>query len=227
MALRTGARYWTPPQNVIDAGNAARVVYRNAPFRRDVAAQYKSVRRTQLPLQPGTVALRNEIVRQYNVRQTYMPGRSRTMIDSQKLDMHQAGRAIDFMVDKATGDAIANYLVLNADAIGIQYVVWCGNKWNSGARPGARWDAYGGSSGHYDHPHVELSPDGAAGSTPWFQGRSLPSAQESSRLTASAAEAALLDHGEPDAMVLPIVGTITGVAVAAGAAWYFTKGRMA
>lgn len=149
------------------------------------------------------------------------------MIDSQRLDMHQAGRAIDFMVDKATGDAIANYLVLNADAIGIQYVVWCGNRWSAGARSGAKWDAYSGSSGHYDHPHVELSPEGAAGSTPWFQGRTLPSAQESSRLTASAAEAALLDHGEPDAMVLPVLGAIGGAAALAGATWYFAKGRMA
>ena len=47
---------------------------------------------------------------------------------------HPGGRAIDFMVNRATGDALAECALRNKDELGITYVIWrqrinYGNGW--------------------------------------------------------------------------------------------------
>jgi hypothetical protein len=79
-------------------------------------------------------------------------------------DIHEEGRALDAMIaapntaeGNAAGDALAAFLVENADRLGVQGVVWRRREWYS-SRTGAAWENYAGADGHTSHPHIELSP---------------------------------------------------------------------
>ncbi len=92
--------------------------------------------------------------------------------------VHGVGRALDIMIreidhqaNSAVGDPIANWLVQNASAIGIQFVIWNRIKWN-GSRSGRKDGNYAGPSPHTNHIHTELNLDGARRLTPWFKSRS-------------------------------------------------------
>ncbi|MGB7947305.1 MAG: peptidoglycan-binding protein [Candidatus Binatia bacterium] len=87
--------------------------------------------------------------------------------------VHGVGRALDIMIqpvggraNSASGDPIANWLVRNARAIGVQYIIWNRVRWSGSRTP--RVASYGGPNPHTDHIHVELNLDGARRSTPWF-----------------------------------------------------------
>lgn len=89
--------------------------------------------------------------------------------------VHGVGRALDIMIpkvsgraNKAVGDPIANWLVKNGEALGVQYIIWNRTKWN-GSRSGRKHGSYGGPSPHTDHIHVELNRDGANLKTAWFR----------------------------------------------------------
>jgi hypothetical protein len=73
--------------------------------------------------------------------------------------------------NSAVGDPIANWLVSNAEKIGVQYVIWNRVQW-SGARDGRKDRAYGGPDPHTNHIHAELTRDAAERGTPWFRQRS-------------------------------------------------------
>ncbi len=95
--------------------------------------------------------------------------------NASRTSVHGSGRALDIMIppvrgaaNASVGDPIANWLVQNASAIGVQYIIWNRVKW-SGARRGRKDSAYGGPNPHIDHIHVELNDAGARAATPWFQ----------------------------------------------------------
>lgn len=74
-------------------------------------------------------------------------------------DVHEEGRAADAMVPSlAAGEPIANYVSKNAQALGVQGLIWRRAAWWADGR-GLR--AYGGPSPHTDHVHVEIGPDAA------------------------------------------------------------------
>jgi len=177
-AIRREAWCWIPPDDVIHAADSAPTRYDRAPLAREVPRQYRGATRTQMPLTPGIVTVRNYFKEQFSISQTYMPGRSRPMMDAQRLDMHQAGRACDFINnrDVEKGRLVANALLLVAADIGLQYIVHAGNRWDAGAPPGRRFAGYEGSHMHKDHPHAELNLSGARGETPWFRNHPLASA---------------------------------------------------
>lgn len=92
-----------------------------------------------------------------------------------QLSVHGTGRAIDIMIplaagsaNNAAGDPIANFLVENAEKIGVQFVIWDRNSWGA-SRSLPKLRAYGGPNPHTDHIHVELSPEGARRMTEWFR----------------------------------------------------------
>lgn len=132
--------------------------------------------------------LRDTLVREFNLSQTYMPGRSRPMLDTQKLDLHQAGRALDAMTyrDHAKGSDVANYVVRHAEEIGIQFVVFAGNRWSGGQSADRRWAAYEGSASHNDHPHIELTAQGAGMGGSWWTSRTRPTPAQTERATKGA-----------------------------------------
>jgi Bacterial SH3 domain len=112
--------------------------------------------------------------------------------NTSQLSVHGTGRAIDIMIpmkngdaDNAKGDRIANFLVANAEAIGVQFIIWDKNDWGaSRALPKLR--SYGGPVAHTDHIHVELTPAGARRQTPWFSDNSPPPpASNTATVTAS------------------------------------------
>ena len=91
--------------------------------------------------------------------------------------LHGVGRAIDVYIpadsseynnaDNAKGDIIANWLVENAEHIGVQYIIWDRTQWK-GYASGRKDSCYGGAHDHQDHIHVELNHDGANMRTPYF-----------------------------------------------------------
>ncbi len=91
------------------------------------------------------------------------------------LSVHSIGRAIDLMIptiggdaDNTAGDAVANWLVENAQRIGVQLVIWDRSSWNASRAPGAKLNPYTGPIPHVDHIHMELSLDAANRRTPFF-----------------------------------------------------------
>src|SRR5215207_1240976 len=77
--------------------------------------------------------------------------------------------------NSTVGDPIANWLVVNASAIGVQYLIWNRVRWSGGRRK-EKFARYTGPNPHRDHIHVELTLEGAQRSTPWFAGRAAPAA---------------------------------------------------
>jgi hypothetical protein len=126
---------------------------------------------------PGADQLKNYILSRH-------PGVSRiggyncraNSANRSKTSVHGVGRALDIMIptvsgraNSAVGDPIANWLVQNAEALGVQYIIWNRMKW-SGSKTGRKHGRYGGPSPHINHIHVELNRDGSARMTAWFQG---------------------------------------------------------
>jgi hypothetical protein len=76
---------------------------------------------------------------------------------------HPGGLAVDFMVDRATGDRLADCALTNMDAIGVKYVIWKqrinhGNGWKG------MEDRGGATANHFDHVHISFDR-GAGGGT--------------------------------------------------------------
>lgn len=125
------------------------------------------------PAHPGTNDLRAYLLRRFTrIRNggSYCCRQNSAALGS--LSVHAIGRAMDLMVpmtggdaDNTIGDEVANWLVENANFIGIQRVVWDRAYWN-----GERGFGLLSSSSlpHTDHLHVELSIAGGARQTPFF-----------------------------------------------------------
>ncbi len=82
-----------------------------------------------------------------------------------RTSVHGVGRALDLHIpmvaggeaDNELGDPVGNWLVENAQVLGVQYVIWDGWQWRSNLEPGAKDGPYGGSNPHRDHLHVEVT----------------------------------------------------------------------
>lgn len=81
---------------------------------------------------------------------------------------HAQGRACDLMyapsgtypaaAATARGWEVATWMVANADALGVEYVIWQGRIWLSslGGQGWRPYNGYGPTAGHYDHVHVSV-----------------------------------------------------------------------
>ncbi len=80
--------------------------------------------------------------------------------------VHATGRALDIhiplhrgLADNDKGDPIANYLLANAQQMGIQTIIWDESIWTSSrANLGVRY--YSGTHRHRDHLHIEITTNG-------------------------------------------------------------------
>lgn len=95
--------------------------------------------------------------------------------NTSQMSVHGTGRALDIHIpldagdaDNDLGDPVGNWLIENAEQIGIQYIIWDRWTWGAARTVGAKERSYGGPHPHHDHLHVELSPEAAAMETPWF-----------------------------------------------------------
>lgn len=159
---------WQLPSNVAAAGRSQSVAYNSAgrscsggptAGARELAAYVKSSFSEVNRSVPG------DGVQMYNCR---------SVNGGSGLSVHAVGRALDIFVatnagaaNNQKGDRIANWLVQNAESIGVQMIIWDRTIWYPGSR-GER--CYGGSHPHNDHVHVELNNDGANRRTAFFRG---------------------------------------------------------
>jgi hypothetical protein len=68
---------------------------------------------------------------------------------------HPGGLAVDFMVDRATGDQLAECALKNQDALGIKYVIW-EQQINHGSGWKGMEDRGGVTANHFDHVHISF-----------------------------------------------------------------------
>jgi len=157
---------WSLPANVTAAGKNVRLTYDDAPRWTGTAA-------CSGRLKTGGKKLGDYLIGKFDVI-TSVGGYAcrRNTADSSRMSVHGTGRALDVFIprtrgraDNGQGDKVANWLVLNAQRIGVQLVIWDRTIWRSN---GANDGAYGGPHPHDDHLHVELTDEAAAATTPWF-----------------------------------------------------------
>jgi hypothetical protein len=75
---------------------------------------------------------------------------------------HPLGKAVDFMVDRAEGDALASCALRNQDSLGISYVIWR-QRINFGQGWQPMEDRGGVTANHFDHVHVSFGNHGGDG----------------------------------------------------------------
>jgi hypothetical protein len=90
------------------------------------------------------------------------------------MSQHGTGRALDVFIptidgnaDNTKGDALANWLVENAHAIGVQSVIWDRTIWR--VDHSLRDYEYTGVHPHHDHVHVEITVEAARKDAPWYR----------------------------------------------------------
>ncbi len=157
---------WSMPSSVQQAGEEQHVRY-------DGATQCTG------SMTPGASQLGQFVGDHFDGVQAIQGYNCRTIGGSNNLSLHATGRAIDIMLPldgswndddaaaNALGDPIANWLVENAEYIGVQLIIWDRVIWN-GSRSGTKHRSYGGVHPHHDHLHVEVNYDGADRNTQFF-----------------------------------------------------------
>ena len=75
---------------------------------------------------------------------------------------HPRGLAVDFMVDRATGDRLAACAIHDRDALGISYVIWR-QRIDTGDGFRAMPDRGSPTANHFDHVHVSFDPSAGSG----------------------------------------------------------------
>ncbi|MEE2034653.1 peptidoglycan DD-metalloendopeptidase family protein, partial [Rhodococcus chondri] len=80
---------------------------------------------------------------------------------------HTEGRAVDAMIPDyrsgdgvALGDEITDYVLANADALGVEYVIWRQTYYPVGGAPSLMEDRGSETENHYDHVHVSVRGQG-------------------------------------------------------------------
>ncbi|GAB3566815.1 hypothetical protein GCM10027445_14260 [Amycolatopsis endophytica] len=77
---------------------------------------------------------------------------------------HPSGLALDFMVDTATGNQIAEYILANQSDFNVKYVIWR-QRYNDGSGWSTMEDRGGATANHYDHVHVSFESSGSVSVT--------------------------------------------------------------
>ncbi|UIJ58934.1 hypothetical protein LWP59_33440 [Amycolatopsis acidiphila] len=77
---------------------------------------------------------------------------------------HPDGLALDFMVDTATGNKLADYVLSNQSRLGVKYVIWR-QRYNDGNGWSAMEDRGSTTANHYDHVHVSFKSSAKASVT--------------------------------------------------------------
>ncbi|MTD54188.1 hypothetical protein GKO32_09400 [Amycolatopsis sp. RM579] len=68
---------------------------------------------------------------------------------------HPNGLALDFMVDTATGNKLADYVLANQSRLGVKYVIWR-QRYNDGNGWSMLEDRGSPTANHYDHVHISF-----------------------------------------------------------------------
>ncbi len=149
---------WKLPPDVRSAGALVRLGYDDAPA--------WNSRSCSGGMKAGAQRLKNALNAQFDPQIVRIEGyacRSNTASPG-RMSVHGTGRALDIFIPQASGgadntkgDAVANYLVKNAQQLGIQLVIWDRTRWMTGRGEAA----YSGPHPHGDHIHAELTDEAA------------------------------------------------------------------
>jgi hypothetical protein len=69
---------------------------------------------------------------------------------------HPLGLALDMMVNRSTGDALANFVLANMDRLNVKYVIWK-QRINYGSGWKMMEDRGGATANHFDHVHISFN----------------------------------------------------------------------
>ncbi|MDQ0379256.1 hypothetical protein [Amycolatopsis thermophila] len=72
---------------------------------------------------------------------------------------HPSGLALDFMVDTATGNQLADYVLAHKSEFNVTYVIWR-QRYNDGSGWSTMEDRGSATANHYDHVHVSFEASG-------------------------------------------------------------------
>lgn len=136
-------------------------------------------------LTEGSLALRSYLMEHYRQISSIGGYNCRAIVGlSDQMSVHGTGRALDLMIptvgdaeaDNDAGDPIGNWLIENAEYIGIQRVIWDRTMWSAYPRGYVRVQDYDfpGSAPHNDHLHIELSVAASNMETEFFGGTMPP-----------------------------------------------------
>lgn len=161
---------WALPASVRSAGDRQNVGYTGAP-------SWSGGRNCTGRLLAGTNQLGEYLVNQFSGARYFQGYACRQIVGSSGMSVHGTGRALDVFIptaggqaDNDKGDPVANWLIQNAQHIGIQLIIWDRTIWTASRAAGTKDRAYGGEHPHHDHLHIELTPDAAARRTAFFTG---------------------------------------------------------
>ena len=160
VAQQAASGSWTLPEEVRAAGAQVNVQYDDAPGW-DASACGSG-------LLPGGRALGAALEAQFSQISSIGGFSCRpNTANTSKMSVHGTGRALDVMVPDSSpeGDEVANWLVMNAQQIGVQLIIWDRTVWRA---DGSNTKRYGGPHPHNDHVHVEINEEAAAQRTPFF-----------------------------------------------------------
>lgn len=103
----------------------------------------------------------------------------RNIEGTSKLSDHARGLALDFMTytDMAKGQRVANYVLANAGALNVKYIIWNRQIW----QPGRGWTRHTGNP-HLDHVHVSFTASGSFEGTPTGESPGSPSVNSGASL---------------------------------------------
>ncbi|MGQ0506726.1 MAG: hypothetical protein ACT4TC_15545 [Myxococcaceae bacterium] len=131
-------------------------------------------------LRPGTRALGDFLLRNFKGPKTYAGYACRQIVGGTGLSLHATGRALDLMIptdgtqtdrgsaDNDKGNPIGNWLAMNAEYIGITFIIWDQADWSAN-RNGEKLRPYSGAHPHNDHLHIELSKEAAEKLTQFYK----------------------------------------------------------
>ncbi|MDB4943709.1 MAG: hypothetical protein JWP97_3243 [Labilithrix sp.] len=193
---------WTLPSDVKAAGAKVRLVY-------DPAPKWTTAAACGGKLRPGGRILGELLMDSFGTISS-VGGYAcrRNTADVGRMSVHGTGRALDVFIPMVAGkpnpkgDKVANWLVRNAQAAGVQLVIWDRSMWRSN---GTNDVPYGGPVPHIDHLHVELTEEAAANTALWFEPTDADDGTDAGSMTADAGtdDGSTADDGSADASTVP------------------------
>jgi hypothetical protein len=157
---------WAIPDDVMAVGDQQDVEFNNAP-------PYDGGSNCSGGATDGALTLRDHLIGFFPQIETVGIYNCRVIAGTNSMSLHGVGRALDVMMptvdgaaDNDLGDPIAHWLIENAEAIGIQTIIWDRTIWRVSNNP--REHEYTGENPHVDHLHVEVNVLAGNEGTPWF-----------------------------------------------------------
>jgi hypothetical protein len=174
LSLAASAR-WSIPPDVSAIGDGNFVPYTGA-------GRWVGSSSCSGGMRPGTAELSDFLVANFPQISQVGGYNCRAIVgNSTRMSVHGTGRALDIHIplngssaDNQAGDPIGNWLIANAEEIGIQYIIWDRTQWTASRSAGTKGRRYNGSHPHNDHLHIELSTAGGSASTDWFSSAQEP-----------------------------------------------------